>query len=92
LEIATASGGPEPARALAFVTEAGWEPGADFHHVVDVNYPDDQSRQDLTTSSVALALLKQLAAVDPAAARTFIATQVPEQHRKYLTAGAGLKP
>jgi hypothetical protein len=91
LEIAAATGGPDPASALHLVSEAGWEMETNFQRIVDGN-SSREADERLTPEKTAAGLLRQIAAIDPAAARKALEQSVPPEHREAVASSAGLSP
>jgi hypothetical protein len=91
LEIAAASGGPDPAAALQLVQEAGWTMDGDFHRVADNgHFSPSETNSRRTSDQTAAMLLKQIAVTDPAAAKQYLEQSVPEEHRSAVATAAGL--
>lgn len=90
LEIAAATGGPEPLAALQLVEEAGWQDEGNFHAIADNgSLSPSESRERLTPAKTAGLLLQQLALLDPDAARAWL-QRVPWEHRVAAARTAGL--
>ncbi len=90
LEVAAASGGPDPAAALRLVTEAGWTLETNFHQVTGASVIPSEVRARLTPVGTAAGLLKQIAVTDAATARHYLEQVVPEEHRSAVAAAAGI--
>lgn len=93
LEIAAATGGPEPMTALQLVAEAGWEPQGDFYDVEGTpGGPQSEVRSRPDPVKIAGMLLQQLAAIDAAGAQHFLDGRVPDKFRDAVAKTAGFVP
>ena len=91
LEIAAASGGADPMAALSLVEEAGWTQETNFHQIADNgNMTPSEGRTRPTPVRIGGELLRQLALLDAAAAKSFLLKRVPEPQRAAVAKRAGI--
>jgi hypothetical protein len=91
LEIAAASGGPDPAAALQLVQEAGWTLEGNFHRIAGYGtFTPSETGARRTPVETAAVLLKQIAVTDPAAAKQYLEQSVPAEHRSAVATAAGI--